>query len=153
MRRLRAGPGKLAGDAGVSFVEAAVVLPVVIVIMIAAFDFGRAFTTLSVAQKGLRTATRFLTTLPLPAVCGWGLPQAQNLAVFGNVAGTGKAAVTGWRPADVILELPANCTDPNNVSVVRLTTWVTYNALIWQAIGLPSQVRLSTEHEERWLGG
>ena len=38
MRLRRASPGKLAGDAGVSFVEAAVVLPVVIVIMIAAFD-------------------------------------------------------------------------------------------------------------------
>lgn len=139
-------------DDGISLLEAAVVLPVLIVVMAGAFDFGRAFTTLSVAQKGLRAATRFMSTLPVQAVCGWGLDQGRKLAIYGNIEGTGKAAIPGWVPTDIILEQPVSCAPPEDVSIIRLSTHVHYKALMWQTVGLPSTISLSTEHEEKWLG-
>lgn len=137
---------------GASFVEAAVVLPVLLVIVMGAFDFGRAFSTLSDAQRDLRTATRFLATLPASAVCSWGLVQARNLAVFGNTAGTGSQHVSGWKTADIILQSPTSCNGVTSLGVIRLSATVKYDALIWQGVGLPSSIDFNISHEERWQG-
>jgi hypothetical protein len=137
---------------GASFVEAAVVLPILLIIVMGAFDFGRAFSTLSDAQRDLRTATRFLSTLPASAVCGWGLVQARNLAVFGNTAGTGTPHVSGWQTADIILQSPTSCSGVTSLGVIRLSATVRYDALIWQSIGLPGSINFNISHEERWQG-
>jgi len=137
---------------GATFVEAAVVLPLVIIVAAGAFDLARAFATISTAQRGLRDATRFLSTLPQQAVCGWGLAQARNLAIYGNTTGTGTAAIAGWRPENIILAEPEECEPDETIHTIRLTTRVSYSALIWQAVGLPSSMSFNLEHEERWLG-
>jgi hypothetical protein len=137
---------------GASFVEAAVVLPILLVIVMGAFDFGRAFSTLSDAQRDLRTAARFLSTLPASAVCGWGLVQARNLAVYGNTAGTGTRHVSGWTTNDIILQSPTSCTGAPSLGVIRLNATVRYDALIWQSVGLPGSINFNISHEERWQG-
>lgn len=143
----------LARDAsGATFIEAAIVLPVLIVIICGAFDFGRAFSTLSDAQRDLRTATRFLSTLPASAVCGWGLIQARNLAVYGNTGGSGAQHVQGWSTSDIKLDQPTSCTSPSGLGVIRLSANVRYDALIWQTVGLPGSITFAIEHEERWQG-
>lgn len=128
------------------------VLPILLLVVCGGFDFGRAFSTMSDAQKGLRAATRFLTTLPAAAVCdGTFLRQAQNLAVYGNVGGTGRATIEGWKPQDVVKVTPTACTAAD-LGIIKLSSRVTYNALIWRVVGLPASISFTVEHEERWLG-
>lgn len=145
--------GFVAGrESGASFVEAAIVLPVLLIFAAGGVDFARAFTVLSVAQRGLRDGTRFLTTLPQPAVCGWGLDKARNLTVYGNLTGSGTPAVDGWSTRDIVLDTPTSCSGTSGLGVIRLSSTVRYNALIWQSVGLPSTISFRIEHEERWLG-
>jgi hypothetical protein len=137
---------------GASFVEAAVVLPILLIIVMGAFDFGRAFSTLSDAQRDLRTAARFLSTLPVSAVCGWGLTQARNLAVYGNTTGSRTQHLSGWKTTDIILQSPATCSGVTSLGVIRLNATIKYDALIWQSIGLPGTITFNISHEERWQG-
>jgi hypothetical protein len=142
----------LRADEGTSFVEAAVVLPILLVIVMGAFDFGRAFSTLSDAQRDLRTATRFLATLPASAVCGWGLVQARNLAVYGNTAGSRTQHLAGWETNDIILQSPTSCDGVTSLGVIRLNATVSYDAMIWKNVGLPGSINFNISHEERWQG-
>lgn len=137
---------------GASLVEAAVVLPILLIIVGGVFDFGRAFSLLADAQRDLRTATRFLATLPAPAVCGWGLIQARNLAVFGNIQGTGTAHLSGWTTSDIIRELPVDCSKTTDLGTIKLSAKIRFQALVWKSVGLPGDLTLSVEHEERWIG-
>lgn len=152
MRRSSPSRSFLASCSGASFVEAAVVLPVLLIIVGGAFDFGRAFALLADAQRDLRTATRFLSRLPAQAVCGWGLIEARNLAVYGNVQGTGSPHLTGWTTTDIVKELPAICSSDTDPGVVKLSAKIRYRALMWRTVGLPGELTFAIEHEERWQG-
>ena len=153
MKTLREFARNFLGDThGASLVEAAIGIPVVIIILAGAFDFGRAYSTLSIAQRGLRSATRFLSTLPQTAGCGWGLTQAQNLAVFGNTDGTGTSPIVGWKPTDITMASPTSCSG-SGIGLIELDTTVTFNAVTWSFVGLPNSITLSTSHQERWIGG
>lgn len=153
MTRLRKALKRLTRDtSGASLVEATIAVPVVIIVLAGAFDFGRAYATLSTAQRGLRSATRFLSTLPQTAVCGWGLTQAKNLAVFGNTAGTGSSPIVGWGTTNISLASPTDCTGAS-IGVIELDTTVPFTAVTWSFVGLPNSITLTTSHQERWIGG
>lgn len=139
------------GESGAAFIEAAVALPVLLIIVSGAFDFGRAFSTLADAQRGLRTATRFLTALPAESVCGWGLVQARNLAVYGNTAGHEPKVIAGWKTSDITMQAPVNC-NVADIGLIRLSAKVSYEALMWKTVGLPESITFTIEHEERWQG-
>lgn len=142
---------------GASFIEAAVVLPILVIIVCGAFDFGRAFSTLSDAQRDLRTATRFLATLPAIALCGtdqWGLQQARKLALTGKVDNTGTQHLPGWTATDITMLRPtaAECGSAAGPLVVKLNGRIKYEGLIWHTVGIPGTITFSIDHEERWLG-
>src|SRR5262245_9687825 len=78
-------------------VEAAIVMPLAIALMAGGTDFGRAVSVASTADKSMRNAARYLARVPCDsaalgtctsadAICGWGLTNAQNLAVYGKLA-------------------------------------------------------------------
>jgi hypothetical protein len=136
---------------GTALIEAALVLPVAVILMVEVVDFGRFFMTRATAEKSMRDGVRYLTLLPAGAVCGWGLDNAKRLAVFGNLAGTGDPVVSGWATTDVSLSTPSTCTT-SPLGVIRLTANVPFAATMWQAIGLPATITLSVQHEERWIG-
>jgi hypothetical protein len=143
---------------GTAVIEAAVVVPVLIIIMVGLADFGRAYATLSAAQKSLRGATRYLATLPPAAVCDWGLTKARNLAVYGRTdPPTGSVPlVAGWSVGSITLRLPPGASPPDcsgtSLGRIELSAQVPYSALIWQVAGLPDTLTMTTSHEERWIG-
>ncbi len=135
---------------GTTTLEGALVMPLLIALMTGATDFGRAYMTSSTADKSMRDATRYLAHVPFSAVCGWGLTNAQNLAVYGNTGGTGNPLISGWSTANVTLAQPTSCAGtPANDQMVKLTATVPFAAIMF--VGLPST--LNTQHEERWIGG
>ena len=83
---------------GGALVEMTIILPVTIALMAGGVDFGMAFATLATGNKSAHNAARYLGTLPPSAVCGWGQTNAINLAVYGNLAGTGNPLIKGWGP-------------------------------------------------------
>ncbi len=137
---------------GTALIEAAVVVPFAIVLMVGVADFGRVYMTKATAQKSMRDAVRYLTLLPADSVCrSWALTNAQNLAVKGNIAGSGAALLDGWVVGDVSLSLPTTCATPP-LGVIRVSANVPFTAIMWQVLGLPSSMTLSVQHEERWIG-
>ena len=142
------------GESGAAFVEAAVALPVLLIVVCGAFDFGRAFSTLADAQKSLRAATRFLATLPATAVCDpYYQQQARNLAVYGKIdppPGT-KKSLQGWHTTDIVILSPIDCTVAD-LGKVQIKAAIAYQAWMWQTVGLPDTITFNIEHQERWQG-
>src|SRR5215470_17006838 len=87
-------------SSGTAALEAALVMPVAILLMAGGVEFGRVYSVASTADKSMRDAARYLARMPCDgglagvctsaaAICGWGLTNAKNLAVYGNVLGSG----------------------------------------------------------------
>ena len=85
-------------ERGTQLVELAIVLPVIILMLGAAAEFGRFFYTYQTLAKATRTGARYLTT---ETANGKKDPTAENLVVYGNEAGTGKPVVSGLSPSQV----------------------------------------------------
>lgn len=135
---------------GNALLEATIVLPILIYILAAVGDFALAYNDLATAQKSLSGAVRFLTTVPREAVCGsdpWALRSAVNLAVYGKrtVTGADQPLVKGLEPNDVELGA-ATCTN-TPLQQVSMSATLDYTPLTW-----PRVVKLSTSHEDRWIG-
>ena len=158
-RRLRKNLS--ASEPGAAVLEAAIVLPVLLVLMGGIYDFGRAYATMSAAQKSLRGAVRYLTLQPFAFACGnTAQGNAKNIALYGNTAGTGSALVSGWQAADISVSIVDgnnaainNCTNyPTVVKISMSSSKVPYNSLMWGIIGLPNTINMNVAHQERWIG-
>lgn len=85
-------------ERGTQLVELAIVLPLLVIMLGAAAEFGRFFYTYQTLAKATRTGARYLTT---ETANGKKDPTAENLVVYGNEAGTGKPVVSGLSPSQV----------------------------------------------------
>lgn len=134
---------------GTAALEAAIVLPVAISLMVGGVEFGRLFSAYGTAEKSTRDAARYLARVPKAHVCDWGLTNAQNLAVYGNIAGTGPALILGWTTGTVTL----NGIDCANPSIIDLRAAVPYTeGIMWAVIGLANAWTIGVKHQERWIG-
>ena len=82
---------------GVALVEFALILPFLLLLSLTAVEFGRAIWQYNTLTKSVRDAARFLS-LQTP---GTKLTQAKNLAVYGNLGGTGTPLAMGLTTAHV----------------------------------------------------
>lgn len=143
-------------SSGSVLVEMTIIVPLAISLMAGGVDFGLAISQHSTIAKSVRDAGRYLGTLPPSAVCGWGASKAQNLAVYGNLAGSGNPLIAGWQKNGVnnnvtITTDPANCASVQQTIIV--TANVPYNSIILAAF-LPIQniYTLTAQHEEPSIG-
>ncbi len=153
MRSLRRCITKLARcTSGSALLEATLITPLAISLMVGATDFGRVYSTRSSADKSMRDAARYLTRLPASSVCaGWALTNARNLSVYGNIAGSGQTLVSGWAVGNVTLVQPTTCTTPT-VGIIQLRATVPFTSIMLPFLGLPATYTLTVEHQERWIG-
>lgn len=85
-------------ERGTQLVELAIVLPIVLMLMGAAAEFGRFFYTYQTLAKATRTGARYLMT---ETAAGAMDAKAKNLVVYGNQTGTGTPVVTGLSGANI----------------------------------------------------
>jgi Flp pilus assembly protein TadG len=120
-----------------ALLEATLIVPPTVALMVGVVDFSVALTTEATAGKSVRDAARYLASLPAIAVCpssgtGWGVSNAQNLAVYGNIAGTGNPLISGWSPSDVQVTYSAGCTnsppEPFNITVTATFPYTPFMA-------------------------
>jgi|SRR5579883_335774 Flp pilus assembly protein TadG len=157
VKRLMRVREKLSGlwrdSSGSALVETTLIIPVAISLMAGATDFGIVFSTASSADKSMRDAARYLARLPQSSVCSsWALTKAQNLAVYGNLAGSGNPLITGWKTSNVTLAQPTDCTTLTNTPIIQLKATVPYTGIMLSALGLSNSLTLNVQHEERWIG-
>jgi Flp pilus assembly protein TadG len=113
---------------GVATVEAAIALPVLLALMLASVELTRGFVQYMVLTDAVRNGARYVAAKAL-----FGTTQTvdistalrdetRNLVVYGNVAGTGSAALQGFLPSTVAV------TDAGN-SNVQVTAVYAYQPL------------------------
>jgi hypothetical protein len=139
---------------GAASVEAAVMMPLVISLMVGSTDFGRAFAVSATADKSMRDAARYLARVPSGAICSWGLTNAKNLAVYGKltVSAGDKPLIHGWSTNDITLALPTNCAALPSPTVVRLEATVPFTGIMLSAVGLSNVITMHVQHEQRSIG-
>jgi len=142
-------------SSGSVWVEAALIVPVTMSLMLGVVDFGWAFQTWASGNKSVRDAARYLGSLPLSVMTSgcptWAVTNAKNLAVHGNIAGSGPPLVPGWQVSGG---------SNNNVSVdcsglpaIAVTARFPYNPLFLASfMPLASTVTLSAQHTEQSVG-
>lgn len=141
-------------DSGSALLEAGLVLPFLIALMLGIYDFGRGYETLSTAQKSMQVATRYLSQLPKSAICGWGGTRAKNLAVYGNIAGTGNPLISNWTTSSLTVTVPTTATCANStvttIPIIEMTASVPYRPILMAAFG--STWTFAVKRQERWIG-
>lgn len=156
MMTLRRLLGRFADStSGAAIIEAAVIIPLAIVLFGGIFDFARAYTTLSAAQKSMRGAVRYLTLLPSGLVCSnSGVTAAKNIALYGKTTAgpAGSELVRGWQASDITLDKPTSCSNNAPVDVVKMSASVPYTSFMWGIVGLPNTFTMNVEYEQRWIG-
>jgi len=92
---------RFAGDErGLQLVEAAIVVPIFLVLFGATAEFGRYFYEYTTLAKAARAGSRYLTTAPVQALED---TAAKNIVVYGNAAGTGTPILPGLTPTHVVI--------------------------------------------------
>jgi hypothetical protein len=84
-------------QSGVALIEFALILPALLLLSFMAIDLGRAIWQYNQLTKSVRDAARYLS-LQTP---GTRITQARNLAVYGNLSGTGAPLVFGLTASNV----------------------------------------------------
>jgi Flp pilus assembly protein TadG len=103
MRRLSCLTRFRRSERGVQLVEAAIVLPLLLMMFGAVAEFGRYFYEYSTAAKAARLGARFICSKSLDSGSTNWETQAKNLVVYGNTAGSGTPILPGLTTANVQL--------------------------------------------------
>ena len=159
---------------GTVLVEMSLVVPLVLFLSAGVFEFGNLIHDKLLMEAGLSDGARFAARCNSQLYTDAGLTAidcaslATNIAVFGNIAGTAPARITGWTKAGVTITIadPTTCknaVDPNTGTVLYLSTTSqvcivtatgTYAYSNLDSVGLLSlfnitTVTLSSSHQER----
>ncbi|MBV9924952.1 MAG: pilus assembly protein [Acidobacteria bacterium] len=123
-------------ERGTQLVELAIVLPVVLMLLGAAAEFGRFFYTYQTLSKATRAGARYLMT---ESAAGTSDDKAKSLVVYGTETGTGTPVVSGLTNANVqVVRTGGSSAFPDRVTV-RIQGF-TYQPLfdLGKLIGKPS---------------
>jgi Flp pilus assembly protein TadG len=136
-------------SSGNALVEMTIVVPVAISLMVGGVDFGLALTTQATASKSVRDAARYLGSLRA-SECTAQIASAQNLAVYGNLAGTGNPLVPNWNAS-------GGTNNQVNItcgSAIIVSAKIPYTSIIGATfLPIESTYTLRTQHEEPQVGG
>lgn len=139
---------------GAALIEMVLVFPIVGLLLVGGFDLGIAFNTQATAQKSLRDAVRYLSEVPMDAICTWGLTHARNIAVYGQESTGTTPLIPGYKPSDVQLVLPSSCSGLTDPVTIALEATIPYpNFFPLPNIGLPATLTLTAGHEEVLING
>jgi len=100
---------------GLAMVEFALSVPVLLLLMFATFEFGHFLIEYSTLNDTVRNASRYVAGKALDGTTGdlvsgsdWSslATQGTNLAIFGNIAGTGAPVLPSLNAANIITVTP-----------------------------------------------
>lgn len=134
---------------GAAVIEAAIVLPIALLLTAGSVEFGRALLGYLTVEKTVRGATRYLARVPAAGLDSWGLANARNLVLTGSLDGTGNYLLSHWTdPASVVLTQVPTSAAPK----VSLEATVPFRFDLLPNVGLSAEIVLIIAHEERYVG-
>jgi Flp pilus assembly protein TadG len=142
-------------SSGSTLVEAAIIVPIAVSLMVGVVDFGWAFSTYATGSKSIRDAARYLGSLPTSIMTSgcpsWAVTNAQNLAVYGNIQGLGSALVPNWQVnGNSNNKVSVDC---SNLPAIVVTGKIPYSPLMLAGfMPLASIVTLTVQHTEQSVG-
>lgn len=140
-------------EAGTATLEAIIVLPVAISLMAGGIEFGRIFSERATVDKSMRSAARYLAKVPGDAVCDWGLNNAKNIAVYGQITAGSTPLVPGMTTDMVTKFSPASCVALPDPTIIELRAAVPFAVNMLPTVGPFSNIfTLSVSHQERHIG-
>ena len=168
MTILREKFNRLQGDdSGVSIIELAVILPVLLTIGLGIMEFGNLIYRQHLIINGVRDAARYASGRPYDAANTSQTASisaaAQNIATQGAISG-GTSRISWWAPGTVTV---AYATVPNgsascgssrcyrpigDVAVVTVSTSVAYQPLGFLGFLGLGAITLNSSHQERVIG-
>lgn len=168
-RMVRALKRLIGAERGAALVEFTVLMPLLFALMAGFIEFGMALQRHHVVQKSLRDATRYLAqvpgfdaTTPVDATPCNATPTGQaliakNLAIYGNIGGTGTSKISGWGYDGVCVIGPTSRSVTFNgvtteVLVVQMTAQAPYNDIGFLSILGFTGITLGGSHEQAYLG-
>jgi Flp pilus assembly protein TadG len=143
--------------AGTALLETIIVLPLLLILMIGVVDYAWSLSMQATASKSMRDAARYLALLPGDAACqDWAKQKARNLAVYGNVAGSGSALVSGWSATDTNVPITMDCTTscPADIQVGAIIPLT--SLIVTALVPIPATMTIKAQHIERptpYVGG
>jgi Flp pilus assembly protein TadG len=158
-------------ERGAILVEMTLITPLMIALSAGVFEFGNLIHQKLLIEAGLRDAARYAARCNSQLYSDYGLAaincatNAENIALYGNVAGSGTARVAGWSGTNVTIDIAnlADCKDAvvggvthyrsvtEKVCIVRAVSTFQYNGTALLAyLGL-SPITLNGVHEERYI--
>lgn len=121
-------------QAGVALLEFALILPFLLLLSITAIELGRAIWQYNALTKSVRDAARYLS-LQTP---GTKITQARNLAVYGNLSGTGTPLAPGLSTSHVPNPTWQTAGSAPVINTVRVTiSGYTFTPMLANAFGMP----------------
>lgn len=162
------------GTSGAAAVEFAMILPVLVVMLFGAIEFGRLVHDYHVVTKGVRDATRFLSRVPASCPGGAGpgviddandITRARNLAMTGSTAG-GSYLLGYWTsPATISVAVDCVANDQGggpryqgiydgvgSIPLVTLTATVPFDFMLGILVSAVPTLTFAVSQNEASLG-
>ncbi len=139
-------------ESGISAVEFALVLPVMVLLGVGLTEMGRVVNQATTVQKSLRAGAIYAARNQFPLTAAV-KTTTENLIKKGDPAGTGEYLVPGWSKAGATLTLETPDFDLNGtpLPVVRLTATVPFVPMLPGLLPVPS-FNLVLRHEQAFVG-
>lgn len=120
---------------GSSTVEFAIMLPLLLLLVVMVSEFGVMFYRLNAVTKSVQIAARYLSDVSVNySNTSTDLANAKNLAVYGNIAGTGSPIEPNLSVANIAI---------SNVGVQHVQVAASYNASLILGNTLNALMRLA----------
>jgi Flp pilus assembly protein TadG len=123
--------GIFGDERGVELVELAVVLPLLAILLMGGFEFGRAFYTYNILTKSVRDAARYLSADSITSagvISATTIDNTKKIAVFGCIPGVSPAPCSTSSPSVVKGLSEANFNVPAGTVVSSGKIYVTVSA-------------------------
>ena len=144
-------------DRGAALVEAAIILPVFLVLVGGVYEFGFYLYQEQLITSGVRDAARYLTLAADPTSAA-DQTEAKNLAVTGTIAG-GAPRVAGWTSSDISIAVSSvDISDGtygggSTIQIVTVSTRFVDPSLGFLGLLHLRKPTISVSHQERVIGG
>ncbi len=144
---------------GAAAIEYGLLVPLFMVFLLGAIEFGRVLAQSNAVEKGVRAGVALAVRSDNPITAAQ-TTSVSNLVRYGNTGGTGSYLVDGWSDAGatvVVTNPPATYTVPGSgevLTIVQIIATVPYTPLVpglFSFAGL-SSFNLVVDHEQAYIG-
>ena len=146
---------------GTAAIEFGLLVPLFMIFLLGAIEFGRALTQANAIEKGVRAGVALAVRSDNPIVAASAQETAiKNLVKYGETGSSGTFLVNGWSEvgASVVIDVVRTYTDGasgvTGLDVIRIVATVPYTPLVpglFSFAGLES-FNIVVDHEQAYIG-